>query len=328
MELRIAYFSPFLPAEWIAAFGLRPSRVLPRGGGAEEAGLPRGGCPFAHALVREVEALAAERKIGAAVFATTCDQVRRAAEDVAAAELPVFLFNVPHTWGTAVAAGLYLEELRRLGRFLEELGGRSPSPEGLVDTCLAFDGARRRLLEVRPFLGAREWASASVSFQARGGPDPAIPVKGKLRKGIPLALAGGPLWGEHLDLYDLVENAGGRVALDWTEWGERTFPRPLRRRFLGENPLMELTEAYFGGIPAPFRRPDSALFSGLGREIRERGIKGILLARPLFCDFWQVAAARLAEWTDLPLVELDLAGERGGMDRLRSRVEALVEVLR
>ncbi len=328
MERRIAYSSPFVPAEWIASFGLRPFRVLPGGGPAGEEGLPRGGCPFAHAFLREVEVLAGRGGIGGVLFATTCDQARRAAEDLDAPGLPVFVFNVPHTWKTPPAHRLYLEELERLGRFLVRLGGKEPGRDTLVETCLAFDKARRDLLEARPFCGAREWALASAAFQAAGEPRPEIPPRRKPTAGVPLALLGGPLWGGHLELYDLVERAGGALVLDGTEWGERTFPAPLRRRFLREDPLLELAGAYFGTLPAPFRRPDSALFTWLSREIPERGIRGILLVRSLFCDFWQVEAARLSEWSSLPVVEVDLAGERGSLERIESRVQALVEVLR
>ncbi len=299
MERRIAYTSPFVPAEWIAAFGLSPFRVLPAGGASREEGLPRGACPFAHAFAREVEALARAGRIRGAVFATTCDQMRRAAEALDAPGSALFVFNVPHTWKTPAAAGLYLEELKRLGRFLVGLGGKEPAREALVETCLRFDRERRALLEGR-----------------------------QLGRGIPIALLGGPLWGEHRGIYGLVERSGGSVALDWTEWGERTLPAPFRRRFLLEDPLLELGEAYFGSIPAPFRRPNSMLYAGLSGEIRSRGIRGILLVRPLSCDFWQAEAARLAEWSSLPVVDVDLAGEAGSMGRAESRIQALMELLR
>ncbi len=328
MEETIAYTSPFVPAEWIAAFGFRPSRVLPGSGPDLEEGLPRGGCPFAHAFARDVEGRFRRGEICAALFAATCDQARRAAEALDAPGLDVFVFHVPHTWKTRAAAGLYLDELRRLGRFLLRLGGKEPDREALVETCLAFDRARRRLLEARPFSDSKDWALAAAEFLSRGIPEAFLPPRKKPSRGVPLALLGGPLWGRHLEVFDLVEEAGGRVELDWTEWGERTFPAPLRPRFLREDPLAELGDAYFGSIPAAFRRPNSALYSGLAREIRERGIEGILLVRPLSCDFWQAEAARLAEWSSLPVVDVDLAGEGGSLGRVESRIHALLEVLR
>ena len=85
----------------------------------------RGACAYAGAVVD-----AAERGLDAAalVLTTVCDQMRYAAAEIERrGRQPVFLFQVPSTWQTAVARQMYLEELRRLGKFLVQLGGRSPS---------------------------------------------------------------------------------------------------------------------------------------------------------------------------------------------------------
>jgi hypothetical protein len=66
-------------------------------------------------------------------------------------------------------------------------------------------------------------------------------------------------------LFDLVEEAGGRIALDATETGRRGQPRPFDRRRIAEEPLMELADAYLG-IADASRRPNSNCTSGSGKS--------------------------------------------------------------
>jgi benzoyl-CoA reductase/2-hydroxyglutaryl-CoA dehydratase subunit BcrC/BadD/HgdB len=144
----------------------------------------------------------------------------------------------------------------------------------------------------------------------------------------PIALLGGPLPALYLSLFDAVEKAGGTVVLNGTENGERGLPAPFDRRRVREDPLGELVDAYFGTIPDPFRRPNSIFFDWLARRIEERGVRGILLHRFLWCDLWHAEVARIREWTGLPVVELD-AGDTGDVSaRTATRVETLVEMLR
>ena len=109
----VVYSSPFVPPEWIAAHGWTPSR---RDAGRRTRG--RGGLSVRRRLRR-----LAGPDIRALVFATTCDPMRRAAEIGLDGQIPRFLFHVPATWQTPAAHGLYRAELKRLGRFLERLGG-------------------------------------------------------------------------------------------------------------------------------------------------------------------------------------------------------------
>ena len=88
-----------------------------------------------------------ERATDGIVVTTLCDQMRRVYDLlVRGIDTPAFLLNVPKTWQTVAAQRLYLDELKRLGRFLVRLGGRTPSDEELakamtnvgcaVHTCL------------------------------------------------------------------------------------------------------------------------------------------------------------------------------------------------
>lgn len=118
----IIYTCPYVPAEWIAAHGLRPSRVIP--GSVDSvfflAGR-EGVCPYVRGFIAEVTKNA---QAGAVVVTTVCDQMRRAFDIVTRkCELPAFLMNVPNTWQSPAAQELYTAELKRLGRFLIRQGG-------------------------------------------------------------------------------------------------------------------------------------------------------------------------------------------------------------
>jgi benzoyl-CoA reductase/2-hydroxyglutaryl-CoA dehydratase subunit BcrC/BadD/HgdB len=147
--ITVAYSSPFVPVEWIAAHGLRPFRLLPgpAGDAAEPvAGLRQGLCPFAAACVTDIRDRSgpmrspATQRVDAAVFATTCDQMRRAPELLEfGSNVPIFVLNIPATWQGPAKAAMYRDELLRLGRFLLRLGGAAPKEGELADRRDAGD---------------------------------------------------------------------------------------------------------------------------------------------------------------------------------------------
>jgi benzoyl-CoA reductase/2-hydroxyglutaryl-CoA dehydratase subunit BcrC/BadD/HgdB len=301
----ILYTSPYVPAEWIAAHGFEPTRFVPRrNAGGTGPVLPREGvCPFMRLFVNE----AARREAAGVVLATTCDQMRRARDPLQRQTTkPCFLLNVPSVWQTPSAHAFYRTELERLGRFLESLGGTAPSLTALVETMDRYD--RRRSAP-----------PPANRFQA-------APSSGRQKPGIPIALVGGPLTGDDVMLYRLVAEAGGVVVLDGTEEGERAQPARFDRRRLHDDPLGELVAAYFGAIPDVFRRPNSALFAWLRQELPARGVRGVILARQVWCDKWHAEVQRLRDWLAVPLLDVDLDGEPCAV-RMRTRVEAFMEAL-
>jgi benzoyl-CoA reductase/2-hydroxyglutaryl-CoA dehydratase subunit BcrC/BadD/HgdB len=325
----VLYTCPFVPAEWILAHGLSPQRFLPSPSrdGDVFAGVGEGICPFARAAV---ETACTEPGAAALVATTTCDQMRRAAEFAEAyGRLPVFLMHVPSSWESAGAHRYYRGELKRLGRFLEEVGGRVPSSEDLAAAMEDLDAARGALLDARPGMTSSQFAGAVAEFH-RGGVLPAgLPAKGnEVGSGVPLALVGSPFFEGHLEVFDLIERLGGRVALDATTSGEGSWPRPFSRRRLREDPFDELADAYFGSIPDAFRRPNSLLYQWLKRELQTRGIRGIIFRRYVWCDTWHAEAQRMKEWCGMPMLILEPEDDARLRARGISRIEAFMEVLR
>jgi benzoyl-CoA reductase/2-hydroxyglutaryl-CoA dehydratase subunit BcrC/BadD/HgdB len=324
---RIIYTCPFVPAEWIAAHGMSPSRMMPDSRSLSNVvGATAGLCSFARAFINTV---ISDKDAVAIVATTLCDQMRRASELISThTDRPVYLMNVPHTWMSSNARDLYLDEIRRLGAFLVRLGGVSPSRGTLVETMKAYEGARAAIRGALGRVSSRRYAEMIADFHQAPRPNDPPTLSAPRSVGIPLALVGGPLLSDYMDVYDLIEGSRGYVALDATETGERGMPAPVESDRLRDDPLNALGEAYFGGIPDPARRPDSMLYQWLEQRIADRGIRGIILLRHLWCDNWHAEAERLKVHFGLPFLHLDMAGQGTDSSRSLTRLQAFMEMLR
>ncbi len=150
-----------------------------------------------------------------------------------------------------------------------------------------------------------------------------------LQTGLPLALVGGPLMAEDRSFLEMLEEAGGRIVLDASEGGERTLPATVDGRRLREDPLEELVRIYFDSIPDVFRRPNVRLYQWLGEHLKAHAARGIILRRYLFCDLWHAESHRLRQWSDVPVLDIDVtAGDQGESRRILGRIEAFLEMLR
>jgi len=322
----LVYVCPFVPAEWVAAHGMRPCRLLLDAAKERSlSGVPSGVCPYAHTFMSRA---LFEADAAAIVVTTLCDQMRRVAELIArSSELPVFLMNVPSTWQTSTAQQLYIAELKRLGRFMVRLGGKSPSREQLAEVMREYDTTRSRIRAARGVLSARHYSEAIATFHRKGSADLAPPGAVPTPRGVPLALVGGPLMANHFQVFDVIEKAGGHVVLDATETGERTLPTPFDRRQLADDPLMELAIAYFGSIPDAFRRPNSELYRWLKRNVTERDVRGLILRRYVWCDTWHAEVQRMREWANVPLLDLDI-GDDDHDSRTASQIQSFLAMLK
>jgi len=327
-EKIIAYTCPYVPAEWIAAHGLRPYRLIPLPREGTPA-IPRleGLCPYARAFANDV---AAGKDVDAVVVTTMCDQMRRVFDLLGRrTDVPVFLLNVPSTWQTVAAQRLYLDELKRLGRFLVRLGGHEPTREELARVMLdsvGWVGPPNALPRVwGPLLNPR--VSSTDTSLTRGLRTHPTRSDQRHPEGVPLAIVGGPLMQRDRVLFDTVRDCGGQIVLDATETGQRGQPEAFDRRRLAEEPLTELAQAYFH-IPDASRRPNSELYQWLKEELARAGARGILFHHYVWCDKWHAEFTRLKEWAKLPVLRLDSEGE-GEMNsaRVRNRIHAFLETL-
>jgi benzoyl-CoA reductase/2-hydroxyglutaryl-CoA dehydratase subunit BcrC/BadD/HgdB len=323
---RIIYTCPYVPAEWIAAHSLQPSRVMPRSADhAGEFGQTEGLCPFVRAFINE--ALTSEQAHGV-IVTTVCDQMRRAFDIISAGNLPTFLMNIPNTWQNPAVKQLYADELNRLGQFLCQMGGKSPSEGALAKTMLEYDAIRKTIYCARDLLMSRQYSQAIAEFNAVGKcVIDRFNKKSQAQDRIPLALIGGPLLKQDFEIFDVIEQAGGNIVLDATETGQRGLCRLFDRDKLTHDPLAELASAYFDGILDASRRPNNRLFDWLGRELTARKIRGLILRRYIWCDIWHGEFYRLKQVARLPVLDIDVNGEEQLSERIISRIQAFLETL-
>jgi benzoyl-CoA reductase/2-hydroxyglutaryl-CoA dehydratase subunit BcrC/BadD/HgdB len=326
---KIIYTCPYVPAEWIVAHGLHPSRIIPDAAGAAgPLSRAEGVCPFVQGFINEV--MTYEHAAGV-VITTVCDQMRRAYDIIVRrCDVPLFLMNVPSTWQNVGVHKLYIDELKRLGRFLIGLGGKSPSDDALARIMLEYDTARITILGAGGYLPARRYAETIAAFN-RNGPGETlnnITASEPQIEGVPLAIVGGPLMRRDFDIFDIAEQAGGHIVLDAAETGQRGMCAPFDRRGLRDKPLLELASAYFCGIQDASRRPNSGLYQWLKCRLAEREIRGIIFHRYVWCDMWHAELQRLKDWVGLPVLDIDTAGSNEtAKQRTTNRIRAFLETL-
>jgi len=295
-------------------------------------GAAAGVCPYTISFMHAAEQLTTAT---AMVFTTLCDQMRRTAEVAAKnSNVPVFLFNLPATCSSTTARDLYVHELRRLGRFLVDIGGKLPGPDELARVMTQYATQRRRLRDARIRLSGREFSEAIAQFHRTGAFTPDTRTESQPRtpaadceSGVPLALVGGPMRRQDLVLFDLIENAGGQVCLDATTTGERTLPDRFDPQRLTEDPFDELVRAYFDSIPGIFRRPNNAFYDWLDAALTARNVRGIIFRNYLWCDLWRAELQRLKTRVDIPVLGLDVSDESDTIARTTTRVQAFLELL-
>ena len=342
--MEVFYTSPWVPPEWIKAHGLEPRGIwLARDFACAPQPLAAGVCAFANATVH-----LAERQPGAAViFTTHCDQLRRGFDAVAgAAQSRSFLFNLPVTWQTPVAERMYVDELRRLGRFLVGLGGQAPEVAMLVEVVRHYGASRRRLLEAASWCPARAYAEAVARFHLDGSVQlpqpraevPRLPHEGSsaaaaaedsrapVANAVPLALVGGPLPQSQMVLLDAIENAGGRVVLNATEAGERSLTTLLPLDPSPENAIDLFARGWLASCVDVFQRPNTRLYDWLRERLAARRVRGIVLWHYVGCDLWRAEAQPMREAFGLPVLLLD--ADEAAPKRNHGRLEAFLESLR
>ena len=137
-----------------------------------------------------------------------------------------------------------------------------------------------------------------------------------------------------IDLADVQERfppsrVGYAAERQQEEIREMLFPVPRRfaRRRMKEEAFDELADAYFGHIPAIFRRPNSRFFEWLDAARRHTPVKGIVFAAHPWCDLWRAELPRIRAACARPVLSLGLAGEGSAEGAWTTRIQAFLEML-
>jgi benzoyl-CoA reductase/2-hydroxyglutaryl-CoA dehydratase subunit BcrC/BadD/HgdB len=323
--MNVYYSSPWIPAEWIKAHGFEPRGVWYApdfGRGAPP--LSAGVCAFSEAVLRLAEA----HHESAMIFTTTCDQMRRGFDALAAASGGRgFLFNIPATWQSPAARRIFQSELERLGRFLGELGGHAASGPDLLRLVEQGNQARHRLAAAAPLCSARQYAEAIARFHWDGSVQlPSSPPPASAA--VPLAVVGGPLSAAEWSLLDVIEAAGAQVVLNATETGERSLLPAFATAGFHDDPVGALARSCFENLVDVFQRPNTRLYSWLKERLAARGARGIVLWVHTGCDLWRAEAESLRAAFGLPLLLVEADGVETCPPRNTGRLQAFVEMLK
>ena len=321
---KVLYSSPFIPAEWISAHGLVPSR---KACVQNDPGMPvdvvAGVCPYMRSFVNHASG---DSDVLSIILTTMCDQMRRGYDFVVQRTgVPCFLLHIPSSWQTAGVHRLYRRELERLGEFLVSLGGSVPESGRLAAVMLDYD-RKRRMLADQGKLTDRQFAEALSRFHETGELPEDREDSGLAAKKIPLGFVGGPLTEYHFDVFDIFNQLGARIAVNGTETGVRTLPARFDRRRLMHDTMDVLSGSYFGTIPEVAERPNDRIFTWVNKEIADHGLRGMVLFRYTWCDKWHGEVQRFREALPVPLLDIELSGERID-ERTKNRIQAFMEVL-
>jgi hypothetical protein len=316
--------SPWIPAEWVRAHGLQPRGIWSaerfRVGSSP---LSAGVCEFSEAVVQFSE----EAADSVVIFSTACDQMRRGCDAaILRNRHRAFLFNLPATWQTAAAGQIFRSELERLGRFLLSIGGHALLPDMLQQELLRSDLIRKRLSEDAPTSSSREFAEALARFHWDGTYAP--PLSRAQEDRVPIALVGGPFLAPHWKLLEVIEEAGARVVLNATEFGERSLSPTFEFGATADPPFDVLARGYCDYMVDVFQRPNTRLYAWLERRLISRQVRGIVLWHFTGCDLWRAEAQSMREAFGLPLLMVEPGEESGIAQRLVNRVEAFLEMLK
>jgi benzoyl-CoA reductase/2-hydroxyglutaryl-CoA dehydratase subunit BcrC/BadD/HgdB len=308
-------------------------------------------CALDQALAGEFDGLAGVS------FAETCDTIQGLTDlwRRNLPRIPVFHFGMPTRLDGPIVRAYLLAELRDLRRRIEAFIGHPISDDALRASIVLYNRTRAlvRALYARaagfspPDLYARVRAAfqmpkevynggSGVSDQGLGAfPHFLTPSPSLLLSPAPLLILVGPTLADPV-LFDVLAQAGARVAGDLLDLGERYFAvdaaedgdplEALADRLLGVPPVGG-TE---GGCPTPTKyHPQCRRADHLLALVRERGAHGVLFARQKFCEPHGFDCALMKPVLDkagIPhlLIELEQASQAG---QLRTRVEAFVEML-
>ncbi len=116
--------------------------------------------------------------------------------------------------------------------------------------------------------------------------------------------------------------------MDATETGERGLCATFDRRALQNDPMIELSQAYFAGIPDASRRPNNQLYSWFKHKLVSRKVRGIIFRRYIWCDIWHAELGRMKQWSALPILDIDTDGNKQTLPaQTTQRIYAFLEML-
>jgi|YelNatPaOPRAMG01_1025707.scaffolds.fasta_scaffold04118_8 benzoyl-CoA reductase/2-hydroxyglutaryl-CoA dehydratase subunit BcrC/BadD/HgdB len=314
---------PFVPVEWIFAHGFICKRSVPffKNLGSVES---MGCCPLAQAFLDEIISTRLP-----AIFSSTCDQMRRAADVAKAKGLNVFIINVPTTISEE-SVKYFRSELLRLSLWLESLGGKRPTNKELRACIEKFNDARSLVLDSQPYVSGSFFMNSVMNLAAET--ETGIIKKKNCVFGsdqatrVPLAILGGHTSQAHFGLINEIEKAGGRIVLNALSFGNRVL---IPKIIIGENEdiVYGIAKHYMENIRDVFMRPNDRFYSWLTKEIKTKKVKGAILATHVWCDLWRGEIQTMKEILKIPLLDITFGTESFPLNQTINRCQSFLEMM-
>jgi benzoyl-CoA reductase/2-hydroxyglutaryl-CoA dehydratase subunit BcrC/BadD/HgdB len=342
----VGWFCSYTPLEILQAAGLRTYRIVPGPGRAmarADTVIDRNFCPYVRTCLGE--ALEGKYKfLDGLVVVNSCDPMRRLF-DVWRYNVGgdfVRLLDLPRI-ATGAAADYFRECLARLVGDIEGHFGVKITESALVEAIARQNRVRSGLKEV--YLVNRDkdmpLSAAQLHRVVRAADtlppelfDPLLErlivevrnTSGDYRQGPRLLITGSVL--ENPRIVDLVEECGGRVVSDDLCTGTRRFWDGVVQ---AGDPLSALSRHYLDRVPCPRMKDARRRFEHVLAMIDEFGVDGVIFYTLKFCDPYlydvPLLKARLAE-RGIPGLQLEGDFTPGTLGRVRTRIEAFIEMLR
>jgi bzd-type benzoyl-CoA reductase N subunit len=334
----------YTPLEIILAGGITPYRIIPEPtSDMADSYLHSNFCPYVRSSLGR--AIRGDLDfLEGVVLVNSCDGLRRLydAWRLYAKTPHVYLVDLPRV-ATGSAPHHFRETLARFKGQLEEGFGVSIS-EGAIEEAISISNSGRRLLkELYDLRKSRNLSISGSQVMDLVKGDMVLPKEeymGLLEKlvqeleeaAVPRTnLPGVMITGSLLEdpgIADLVEEAGGEVVCDDLCTGSRYFWDCIEG---DDDPLLSISRHYLSKIPCARMMDSNRRLDHVMDLVADFKVHGVICYTLKFCDTFLYDVPLLKKRLDaenIPSLFLDSDYTPGTMGRLKTRIEAFLELLR
>ncbi|MDR2141981.1 MAG: acyl-CoA dehydratase activase [Deltaproteobacteria bacterium] len=276
----------------------------------------------------------------------TCDCIKKVGEAIGDFFGPSEIYNLPRIRHKESSRDYYRTEIINFKEDLEKLTGRRISEEDISDRIKLYNLVRKTLKKISdlrksdyPPLKGRDFLDAVQAFFYLP-PDRLLTLYEDLyhrlatvarfdqKPPLRLMMAGGIVADGDRRLLEIVEDSlGARIVIEDHCTGARNVSFQLNERI---DPYTSLAQGYLDQSPCTRMKPLEERIAISGQLAREFRVDGILYVYLKFCPcYGQVKHEFFQHFQTLgiPVLEVALDYSRSDQGQLKTRLEALIEVL-
>lgn len=352
----VGTFCVFVPEDIILAYGGVPVGLC---AGADfpipdsEGLVPRNTCPLIRASLgfKTSRTCPYIQVSNFVVGETTCDGKKKMFEVLSELH-PTYVMEVPQK-KTDAARELFFSEIQEFKKRMEAESGRPIDPQGLAEATEKVEAKKRALKRLQaarqadpvPILGRDVLLATQISFyddidrftakvneladelEARADRGEGVFPPGTAR----LLYAGTPLPLPDWKIHSIVETAGGVIVGEESCVGSRYYSTstPANDGTL-DGQIRAITERLLGTHCACFT-PNVERIEDIKRMVRETKADGVIHYSLAFCQTYaaeSIAVKNELEKAGIPVLALESDFSAEDQDRLLTRVEAFIEMIR